>query len=58
MGFTGLSLGSWWAVMPAVPAIAWFLRRTLIEDAMLRSELGGYDAYAGRVRFRLVPGLW
>ena len=58
MGCTGLALGSWWAALPSVPALAWFLRRTLIEDAMLRSELDGYDAYANRVRHRLVPGLW
>ncbi len=58
MGFTGLSLGSWWATLPALPAIAWILRRTLLEDAMLRYELAGYDAYASRVRYRLVPGLW
>jgi len=58
MGFTGLALGSWWAALTALPALPWMLRRTGIEDAMLRSELEGYDDYAGRVRFRLVPGLW
>jgi protein-S-isoprenylcysteine O-methyltransferase Ste14 len=32
--------------------------RTALEDAMLRRELPGYTEYAGRTRFRLVPGLW
>jgi len=25
---------------------------------MLRAELGGYEAYAHRVRYRLLPGVW
>jgi hypothetical protein len=25
---------------------------------MLRRELSGYDEYARRVRFRLIPGIW
>ena len=28
------------------------------EDRMLHAELPGYDKYATRVRFRLVPGVW
>jgi len=30
----------------------------LQEDRMLRAELGGYEAYAHRVRYRLLPGVW
>jgi protein-S-isoprenylcysteine O-methyltransferase Ste14 len=53
-----LMLGSWWglALVPAaVIALAW---RTLGEEAMLRSELTGYEDYARRVRWRFLPGVW
>ncbi len=55
---TGLALGSWWATLPALPAVVWIVRRTVLEDAMLRDELDGYAAYARRVRFRILPGVW
>jgi protein-S-isoprenylcysteine O-methyltransferase Ste14 len=29
-----------------------------MEERELMAELDGYAAYAGRVRWRLVPGLW
>jgi protein-S-isoprenylcysteine O-methyltransferase Ste14 len=32
--------------------------RTALEDRTLHAELDGYADYAGRVRFRLVPGVW
>jgi protein-S-isoprenylcysteine O-methyltransferase Ste14 len=35
-----------------------FVVRTAKEDAMLREELAGYQEYAERVRYRLVPGVW
>ena len=50
-----LALGSWWAVLPAVPL---FVRRTALEDKLLREELEGYAEYAQKVRYRLVPGVW
>jgi protein-S-isoprenylcysteine O-methyltransferase Ste14 len=46
------------AIVPALAAAAWVVLRTALEDAMLRRELDGYAAYARRVRWRLVPGLW
>ena len=55
---TPIALGSWWAILPIVPLIAVFIRRTALEDRLLRAELEGYAAYAQRVRFQLVPGLW
>jgi protein-S-isoprenylcysteine O-methyltransferase Ste14 len=54
----GIGLGSWWAVIPAVLAAAGFVLRTALEDRTLRAELPGYEEYAGRVRFRLLPGVW
>jgi protein-S-isoprenylcysteine O-methyltransferase Ste14 len=38
--------------------IAVFVARTAMEDRTLVAELPGYAEYAGRVRARLVPGLW
>ena len=46
------------AFVPAVLAAAWIALRTVLEDRMLRRELPGYEGYAQRVRWRLVPGLW
>jgi protein-S-isoprenylcysteine O-methyltransferase Ste14 len=53
-----LALASWWSFMPAAVIVALILYRTKREDLMLISGLPGYDDYAGRVRFRLIPGLW
>jgi protein-S-isoprenylcysteine O-methyltransferase Ste14 len=53
-----LSLGSWWALVPALIASVVLLVRTRWEDDMLIEELPGYRAYAARVRWRLAPGLW
>jgi len=51
-------LGSWWGLVPAAATAVWIAIRARLEDEMLRRELDGYRAYAQRVRFRLVPGLW
>jgi protein-S-isoprenylcysteine O-methyltransferase Ste14 len=29
-----------------------------LEDRTLQAELEGYGEYAGRVRYRLFPGVW
>jgi protein-S-isoprenylcysteine O-methyltransferase Ste14 len=53
-----LSLGSWWALVPAGFVALLIVIRTAWEDRTLRAELPGYAAYAQRVRFRLIPGVW
>jgi protein-S-isoprenylcysteine O-methyltransferase Ste14 len=53
-----LAFGSWWAFVPGLPLVAFALRRVWIEDAFLLAHLPGYREYAGRVRYRLVPGAW
>jgi protein-S-isoprenylcysteine O-methyltransferase Ste14 len=53
-----LELGSWWALLPAAVIVIVFVIRTALEDRTLQAELTGYTAYAQRVRYRLVPGLW
>jgi protein-S-isoprenylcysteine O-methyltransferase Ste14 len=55
---TPLSLGSLWALIPAVLACLLLVVRTIWEDRTLQDELSGYREYAQRVRFRLVPGVW
>jgi protein-S-isoprenylcysteine O-methyltransferase Ste14 len=54
----GVALGSWWSLVPLAPFAILFLRRTALEDRMLRAGLDGYAEYAERVRYRLLPGLW
>jgi protein-S-isoprenylcysteine O-methyltransferase Ste14 len=51
-------LGSWIALIPAGVVVCWIVLRTALEDLTLRRELPGYADFAGRVRFRLLPGLW
>jgi protein-S-isoprenylcysteine O-methyltransferase Ste14 len=53
-----LMLRSWWALAVAGVAVAGIILRTCLEDRLLRDELDGYAAYAGRVRARLLPGVW
>ena len=55
---SGPALGSWYSIIPLAPALGLILRRAAIEDRFLHEHLDGYVAYAGRVRYRLVPGLW
>ena len=53
-----LALGSYWALIPAAIAAALLVVRTVLEDRMLQRELAGYKEYAGRIRYRLIPGVW
>ena len=55
---TSLVLGSWWG-LATVPILAvLFGIRIGIEEKTLRMGLDGYDDYARRVRWRLVPLIW
>jgi protein-S-isoprenylcysteine O-methyltransferase Ste14 len=54
----GPALGSWTALIPGLVIDLLFVVRTAKEDKMLREELAGYQAYARRVRYRLIPGIW
>lgn len=53
---SGLALGSWLAAALALAYSALIFRRVLFEDGYLRANLAGYEDYAARVRYRLVPG--
>ena len=51
-------LGSRWSVPIMAVLIAVTVVRTAREDRYLRAHLAGYEAYAERVRGRLVPPIW
>jgi protein-S-isoprenylcysteine O-methyltransferase Ste14 len=53
-----LSLGSLWALIPALLLGPLLLVRTILEDRTLQEELAGYKEYAQKVRYRLLPGVW
>ena len=53
-----LSLGSVWTLIPAAVATIITVIRTVLEDQTLQEELSGYQAYAQRVRYRLIPGIY
>jgi len=53
-----LALGSLWALSPGGFLVVLIVVRTYLEDRTLHRELEGYDAYAQRVRYRLIPGIW
>lgn len=55
---TAIALGSRWALVPALVLAVLFVIRTALEDRTLRAKLPGYEAYATRVRHRLLPGVW
>jgi len=54
----GPVLGSLWAIVPGVIGAIAVIVRTYLEDITLQKELPGYKAYAKKVRYRLLPGVW
>lgn len=55
---TPVFLDSPWAFLPAALLSLVLVLRTALEDRTLRQELEGYEEYAARVRYRLLPGIW
>ena len=53
-----LALGSWWALLPGLVLSGLLVARAGHEDRFLHASLDGYRAYASRVRYRLLPGVW
>jgi protein-S-isoprenylcysteine O-methyltransferase Ste14 len=53
-----LMLGSWYGLLVALALSAALGYRSVGEERVLRRSLEGYEAYAARVRWRLVPGIW
>jgi protein-S-isoprenylcysteine O-methyltransferase Ste14 len=55
---TGPALGSLYAAIPGIFSAIAMVARTALEDKMLQKELKGYKAYAKKVKYRLLPGIW
>jgi protein-S-isoprenylcysteine O-methyltransferase Ste14 len=55
---TSLLLGSWGGLVPVLVLTLLFGIRIPIEERVLRAGLDGYDDYAQRVRYRLIPFVW
>ena len=55
---TPLFMGSLWGYIPVLIEMTLYVIRTRLEDQTLQAELPGYQAYAQRTRFRLLPGIW
>ena len=53
-----VALGSWWTLIPALTTPPALMLRIVDEEKELITELPGYAEYAGRVRWRLIPGVW
>jgi protein-S-isoprenylcysteine O-methyltransferase Ste14 len=53
-----LALGSYWGLLFVIPSVAVIVFRILDEEKLLTQELAGYDEYAQRVRYRLMPNVW
>ncbi|WP_226011074.1 methyltransferase family protein [Halomicrobium salinisoli] len=55
----GVVTGNWVSVCAVLAgALAGYGHRIRIEERALRAELDGYEAYAERTPYRLVPGIW
>ena len=53
-----LLLGSWLGLVLAPVLIVGMGWRAVQEEKALRRGLAGYEEYARRVRYRLIPGIW
>jgi protein-S-isoprenylcysteine O-methyltransferase Ste14 len=53
-----LALASYWALFVVLIGIALLIVRIIDEEKLLSEQLGGYDDYMHRVRYRLVPLVW
>ncbi len=51
-------LDSIWGLVCFALYILLIVTRTALEDRALRAELPGYQEYAARTKYRLIPGLW
>ena len=53
-----IMLDTLWAMVPALVMVVALVLRTGLEDRMLREGLDGYQEYAKKTPYRLVPGVW
>jgi protein-S-isoprenylcysteine O-methyltransferase Ste14 len=55
---TALLLGSWLGLAAGSLIVLSAAVRAVQEERVLRAELPGYETYAARMRYRLLPGVW
>ena len=55
---SALLLGSWWGLLLCVALLGLLVWRIPLEERMLENGLAGYDEYARKVRYRLIPRVW
>jgi protein-S-isoprenylcysteine O-methyltransferase Ste14 len=55
---TPLLLGSWWGLALAPIIVLLLGGRAVMEERTLARELEGYEEYAARVRYRMIPLIW
>jgi protein-S-isoprenylcysteine O-methyltransferase Ste14 len=55
---TSLLLGARWGLATVIALAILLGIRIQIEEKALRAGLAGYDGYAERVRYRLIPRVW
>jgi protein-S-isoprenylcysteine O-methyltransferase Ste14 len=55
---TPMALGSVWGLVISLMLLAAIVARLIDEEHLLSRELPGYSDYQGRVRSRLIPGIW
>jgi protein-S-isoprenylcysteine O-methyltransferase Ste14 len=53
-----LALGSWWVAVASAGLVVPLVMRIRNEEAVLRRDLPGYQAYCEKTRFRLIPQVW
>ena len=56
--FVPLALGSWVAIPFPLPLILVVAVRLIEEEKYLLANLGGYEDYYQKVRYRLIPFIW
>jgi protein-S-isoprenylcysteine O-methyltransferase Ste14 len=53
-----LWLGSWAGLAAASVPVGVLAARIVVEERFLRAHLDGYEEYAQRVPFRMLPRIW
>jgi protein-S-isoprenylcysteine O-methyltransferase Ste14 len=55
---SALLLGSWWGLLLCAVVLGLLVWRIPLEERMLENGLAGYEEYARKVRYRLIPRVW
>jgi protein-S-isoprenylcysteine O-methyltransferase Ste14 len=53
-----LAIARRWGLASVLVFLVLLAIRTFIEEGTLRTGLRGYDDYAAKVRYRLIPRVW